>query len=282
MTTGDDEITGGGRAAAIFDAGDLLYRAGDPADAMFLIRSGMVEVVAKAPEGERVLARFGAGDFLGDMALIGGQPRVTIARALSPVVAERINDRVFEERILGDPDLRASYVALLMQRIRIMDALLRLEWHKEAVAEHREEGFVTRAGYLEALPVTENAWSDCPDLRLYSDEGTPKPFVDVLIYQMPFTIGRMILPPPPDLVPTRSLGLPDREPYQISQRHCQIVRLKDGVAVVDQGSERGTEVNGVRIGKAFESQEVLLNTGRNTIQLGGPESHYRFVLELGR
>jgi hypothetical protein len=267
-------------STTVLDAGEVIYREGDAADVMFWIQSGTVEVVVDAPEGERVLARFGAGDFLGDMALIGGQPRVTTARALTPVIVERISDRSFETRILGDPDHSAAYVALLMQRIRIMDALLRLEWHKQAVTEHRDEGLVTRAGYLEAVPTTENAWSDCPDLRIRSAEGTPGPFVDVLIYQIPFTLGRMILPPPPDLVPTRSLGFPDREPYQVSERHCRIIRIKDGLAVSDDSSEKGTKVNGVRIGKDFESTEAPLMVGSNTLQLGSEDSHYRFVLEL--
>ncbi len=280
MSGEDDQPTGRHALEENFDAGAVIFAQGDAADAMFRILSGTVEVKVRLGEEDRVLARFGPGDFLGDMALVSGQPRVASARAMTPVVAERVNDRDFEEKVLGDADQRAAYVALLMQRIRIMDALLRLEWHKEAVTEHRDEGLITRAGYLEALPATENAWSDCPDLRLYSAPETPPPYIDVFIHQIPFTIGRMVIPLPPDLPPTRSLNLPDRPPYSISLRHCRIERQNGELSVVDEDSEQGTEVNGVMIGRDFESTGAVLEVGQNVIRLGGPESHYGFILEL--
>jgi CRP-like cAMP-binding protein len=280
MTEDDDDMSDMASFEEHFEAGAVIFEQGDAADAMFRILAGTVEMTVRAGGGERVLARFGAGDFLGDMALVSGQPRVATARAMTPVVIERINDQIFEDYVLGNEDLRAAYVALLMQRIRIMDALLRLEWHKEAVAEHREEVAATRAGYLEALPATENAWSDCPDLRLYSAPETPPPVIDVFIHQVPFTIGRMVIPLPADLPPTRSLNLPDREPFQISLRHCRIERGKTGLVVRDESSERGTEVNGEMIGRDFAATSAPLKAGQNSIRLGGAGSHYGFILEL--
>ncbi|MEZ5385119.1 MAG: cyclic nucleotide-binding domain-containing protein [Prosthecobacter sp.] len=280
MPMDDEETSAVSTAEEHFEAGDVVFEQGDAANAMFRILAGTVEMTVSTTGEERVLARFGPGDFLGDMALVSGQSRVATARARTPVIVERINDVVFEDYVLGNPDLRAAYVALLMQRIRIMDALLRLEWHKEAVAEHRTEIAVTRAGYLEALPATENAWSDCPDLRLYSAPDTPPPMVDVFIHQVPFTIGRMEFPLPTDVPPTRSLNLPDREPFQISLRHCRIERRDDGLVVVDESSERGTEVNGVMIGREYESTVASLQAGQNMIRLGGSGSHYGFILDL--
>lgn len=262
-------------AEKVFAVGEVIYDQGEVGQGMFLILSGTVEVSVATPEGQRALARFGAGDFLGDMALISNQSRAATARALTAVTAEWIDDRSFEERLLEQPERRAAYLALLMQRIRITDSLLRLEWHRqESVVQ------AMRAAYLEALPATASGRSDWLDLRLVSAPGTPPPLLDVIIPQVPFSIGRLSFPLAPDALPTRRLSLPDKEPCQICPDHCDIVRTAEGLVVRDLVSRMGTNVNGVQIGKDFPMTEAALRPGANTLTLGGPESHYRFILEL--
>ncbi|MFO1485855.1 MAG: cyclic nucleotide-binding domain-containing protein [Verrucomicrobiaceae bacterium] len=262
-----------------FAPGEVIYRQGESGHGMLLILSGAVEVSVVTAEGMRQLARFGPGDYLGDMALISNQPRAATARALTTVLVEWIDDRGFEERLLEIPERRAAYLALLMQRIRITDALLRLEWHKQDIAGSSTAVEATRAAYLEALPATPTGRSDWLDLRLVSAPGTPPPLIDVIIPQVPFSIGRLTLPLT-DALPTRRLSLPDREPYQISREHCEIVRTAGGIAVRDVGSQWGTVVNGVRIGRDFPTMEMVLQPGQNRLGLGGPESHYQFILEM--
>jgi CRP/FNR family transcriptional regulator len=62
--------------------GQVLFREGDHGDEMFLVRSGSV-VVSKAVTGrvEQVLARMGAGDFFGEMALFDRSPRSATIQA---------------------------------------------------------------------------------------------------------------------------------------------------------------------------------------------------------
>lgn len=247
---------------------------------MLLILSGAVEVSVDTPDGKRPLARFGPGDFLGDMALISNQPRAATARALTAVTAEWIDDRSFEERLLEQPERRAAYLALLMQRIRITDGLLRLEWHKQDAEGSRAAVQTTRAAYLEALPATVSGRSDWLDLRLISGPDTPPPMIDVIIPQVPFTIGRLTFPLPVDSVPTRRLSIPDKEPFQVCVEHCEIVRTAQGLAVRDVSSVLGTNVNGVQIGRDFMMQEAALKPGMNSLRLGAEESHYHFLLQL--
>jgi putative ABC transport system ATP-binding protein len=54
-------------------AGTQIIRENDPGDRFFLIREGSVVVKRGQPEVE--IARLGAGDFFGEMALLTGQPR---------------------------------------------------------------------------------------------------------------------------------------------------------------------------------------------------------------
>lgn len=264
----------------LFVPGQVIFKQGERTTGMLLIISGTVEVSVDTHEGEKPLARFSAGDFLGDMALISNHPRAATAKALTAVMAEWIDDRGFEERVLANPDRRAAYLALLMQRISITDGLLRLEWHKQDLVGTQSSVLATRAAYLEALPATAHGHCEWLDLRLVSARGTPPPVIDVLIPQAPFTIGRLSLPLPSDYLATRRLSLPDKEPYQVSPDHCEIIRAGEGLAVRDLNSALGTNVNGTQIGTAFASMVAPLQTGSNTLRLGGPESHYCFVLEL--
>jgi CRP-like cAMP-binding protein len=267
-------------AETLFEAGEVIYAQGDSGKGMLMILTGAVEVSVDTPEGRRPLARFGPGDFLGDMALISNQPRATTARALTAVTAEWIDDHNFEDRLLEQPERRAAYLALLMQRIRITDGLLRLEWHKQEAVGSRVEEVTTRAAYLEALPATASGRSDWLDLRLISGPDTPPPLIDVIIPQVPFTIGRLTFPLPMDSVPTRRLSIPDKEPYQLCIDHCEIVRTPQGLAVRDLASVMGTNVNGVQIGRNFLMQEAGLRPGMNSLRLGGDDSHYHFFLQL--
>ena len=53
--------------------GEYLYREGDPAYDFYVVLSGLVEIFITADGEERLIARRGPGDFLGELNLISGQ-----------------------------------------------------------------------------------------------------------------------------------------------------------------------------------------------------------------
>src|SRR4029077_5414478 len=54
----------------------VLFRAGDVGDAMYLIERGKVRISVRATDGHDVtLTDLAGGDFFGEMALLEGQPR---------------------------------------------------------------------------------------------------------------------------------------------------------------------------------------------------------------
>lgn len=80
-----------------YEAGDLIYREGAPADRVVFIVSGQVEIVAGAgTEQERRLAVLGAGNACGDLRLTGDQRRAETARAMDVVVVQTIGLAVWE------------------------------------------------------------------------------------------------------------------------------------------------------------------------------------------
>src|SRR5579875_4076811 len=56
-------------------AGTLLCRRGEPGDELYIIQSGTVELRVGGERSRGVVRRYGAGDVIGEMAVLTGQPR---------------------------------------------------------------------------------------------------------------------------------------------------------------------------------------------------------------
>ncbi len=86
-----------------FDAGEVIFREGDPGDRMYAIIQGEVEILREEPgKGETVLARLGPGQYFGEIALVSTGPRVATVRTLTPV----------ELAVMGRSDFAALYAYL--------------------------------------------------------------------------------------------------------------------------------------------------------------------------
>jgi uncharacterized membrane protein len=65
-------------------AGDTLFKAGEPGEALYVVRSGEVELFIKDTAGQRIaLAIAGAGEMFGELALLDSGPRTATAIAIS-------------------------------------------------------------------------------------------------------------------------------------------------------------------------------------------------------
>jgi len=105
--------------------GDPVFDEGDPADRLFVVRSGRVAISKRSPDDkETIVALLVAGDLFGDMGLFDGEPRWVGARALEPselvVVPFAPMIRVIDER----PTLLRPMVMLLCRRLRVAEAAL--------------------------------------------------------------------------------------------------------------------------------------------------------------
>ena len=61
---------------------DILFREGDPSDAMYVIKSGRIAITKSKGSGEIILAEKKAGEMLGEMAFFDDKPRSAGAKAL--------------------------------------------------------------------------------------------------------------------------------------------------------------------------------------------------------
>lgn len=74
-STADDSV-------ATYVKGDVIYAQGDPADRVIYLRAGAIQLSVLSQSGkEAIVAMLGAGDFLGEDALMGLPVRLVTARA---------------------------------------------------------------------------------------------------------------------------------------------------------------------------------------------------------
>ncbi len=67
------------------DEGATLFHAGDPGDALYVVRSGAVELSVKDVVGQKIVLTVAqAGDMFGELALLDSEPRSATAIALAP------------------------------------------------------------------------------------------------------------------------------------------------------------------------------------------------------
>ena len=89
-------------------AGEILFHEGDAPTTAFLIEQGELEVSAMQRGNRVVLSNLGAGDLLGEMAVIDDAPRTATAKALSDCVLIPIDRNQISERLAStDPIIRS-------------------------------------------------------------------------------------------------------------------------------------------------------------------------------
>ena len=83
----------------------VVFREGDPADAFYLIRNGMVKISKKSGDKEVVLSYFVAGNFFGESALFSDLATATVT-TIFPSDLIKLSKRDFERFLAAHPDLR--------------------------------------------------------------------------------------------------------------------------------------------------------------------------------
>ncbi|HZB77333.1 MAG TPA: cyclic nucleotide-binding domain-containing protein [Solirubrobacteraceae bacterium] len=106
-----------------YPAGEIIFEQGGIADCVLLVRSGRVRVTATAGDGEAVvLAERGAGELLGELSGIDGQPRSASVTALDEVRGLVIPLRAFRGFLLDHPRVAVALLELLSRRLREAEA----------------------------------------------------------------------------------------------------------------------------------------------------------------
>ena len=108
-----------------YSAGQAIVKQGTPADGMYVIQSGAVEV-ALEHDGLRVesVAILGPNEFFGEMSLFTGQQRSATVLALVDAVVLKLSNESWEELLSRYPSISFHVCKILSQRLAETDRQL--------------------------------------------------------------------------------------------------------------------------------------------------------------
>jgi diguanylate cyclase (GGDEF)-like protein len=101
------------------EAGERLWREGDPGNHVVLLVKGQLDVVNEAPDGEVIVLRtMEAGSLVGEIAAFDGRSRSATVRACTPCRILRVAAEDFRALLRSRPDILENMFWLQVDRVR--------------------------------------------------------------------------------------------------------------------------------------------------------------------
>ena len=100
--------------------GEVLFRQGDPGDALYLVINGRLRVAARQHTGEeRILAELGLGETVGEMAILGGDNRSATVTAVRDSNLARLSREHFNQLSARYPQAIAPmFIRKIIERLQ--------------------------------------------------------------------------------------------------------------------------------------------------------------------
>jgi CRP/FNR family cyclic AMP-dependent transcriptional regulator len=100
-----------------FPGGTVLFREGDEGREMFVVNAGSVTITKRVGEVEKILSRLGAGEFLGEMAILNNKPRSATAVCAEDCRLLVIDAKTFEAMIRSNSEIAVRLIKKLSDRL---------------------------------------------------------------------------------------------------------------------------------------------------------------------
>lgn len=104
-----------------YKPGQILFSEGEPGDSMYIICSGRAAIIKGKFDSPTILSYRGAGDIVGEMALLENQPRSASVVVLEELRALRITHEGFETLLNSNLSLGRDALGILSARLRASD-----------------------------------------------------------------------------------------------------------------------------------------------------------------
>ena len=106
--------------------GKVVYRAGESNEALFLLKTGRVQIVRESVDGKRLIsAVLGAHTFFGEMALVGQRfPQDSTAEAIEEALICVLSRKDLERLILQHPRVGLRFLEQLSARLLETEAIV--------------------------------------------------------------------------------------------------------------------------------------------------------------
>lgn len=100
-----------------YEAGQVMIRAGDAADAAYVIIDGTAEISVPTPRGSVVVNTIGKNEIIGEIAIFGDMPRTATVTAIARVEVLRISKDLFINVVRQNPDAAIELIKILATRL---------------------------------------------------------------------------------------------------------------------------------------------------------------------
>lgn len=104
----------------IYDKNDTILHVGDESDSLFVIAEGAVDVIVPIQAGDtvvdEVVATLGAGNFVGDRALLLGEKRSATVKAVTQVVCFEVAKKAIQPILKARPELIDGFSETILER----------------------------------------------------------------------------------------------------------------------------------------------------------------------
>jgi NTE family protein len=105
------------------DAGEVVVRAGEPGDRLYLVGRGRLRVVVESDEGPRVVRELGRGAALGELALLTGEVRSASVHAIRDSELYELDGEVFGALLERDAGFAIAVARALAQQLQASGGL---------------------------------------------------------------------------------------------------------------------------------------------------------------
>jgi CRP-like cAMP-binding protein len=119
-----------------FRKSECVFAQGDPADAIFYVRSGNLKSIVVSNTGkEATIGVIGGGDYCGEGCLIDEAVRPSTAMAMTPAVVVRVPKKSFCKLLRDDFEFWSAFTQFLVARsLKVQQDLIDQRFHS---SEHR-------------------------------------------------------------------------------------------------------------------------------------------------
>lgn len=111
------QLFDGSQPTKTLKAGDALFKKGDPADQMYVVKTGQFQI----GDGNAVLETVGPGGMFGEMALIEREPRSATVKALTDGEVIAVDQKQFLRMVQVTPYFAIRVMVVLSARLRAMN-----------------------------------------------------------------------------------------------------------------------------------------------------------------
>jgi CRP/FNR family transcriptional regulator, cyclic AMP receptor protein len=113
-------LAGAGAPVRSFKAGEIIFRQGDPAEELYIVKSGKVEIRL----GNRLLDSLPELSIFGEMALIDHRPRSATAVAATDATVVPVSEKQFLFLVSRTPHFALNVMRVLAQRLRTTNSVI--------------------------------------------------------------------------------------------------------------------------------------------------------------